>query len=148
MATTAAEISNTYPIPVYRFAVSFGGEDIAFSEVSGLEISRETITYKDGLGRKYMPGQPGDITLTLKKGMVRARSEFYAWITSISLNQVDKKDITVSLTDEKGEEPVVTWTVVNAFPTKLSAPSFDASSNEVAIESLELAADDLKMTYA
>jgi phage tail-like protein len=31
--------------------------------------------------------------------------------------------------------------VVNAFPTKLDAPTFDAKSNDAAIESMELAAD-------
>jgi phage tail-like protein len=148
MPTTAADISNEYPLPVYRFAVSFGGESIAFSEVSGLELSRETITYKDGLGRRYMPGQAGDVTLTMKKGLVKGKSEFYTWISSISLNQVDKKDITVSLTDEKGETPMVTWKVSNAFPTKLSAPSFDATTNDVAIETLELMADGLSMEFA
>ena len=38
---------------------------------------------------------------------------------------------------------VVSWKVINAFPTKLDAPSFVASSNDVAIESMELMADSI-----
>ncbi|MDF2866829.1 MAG: phage tail protein [Gammaproteobacteria bacterium] len=148
MATTAQDIATTYPIPVYRYTVDFGGEAIAFSEVSGLELGVETIVYKDGLGVKRMPGQPVDTKLTMKRGIVKAGSQFYTWLNSISLNQVDKKDITISLTDETGATPIVTWKVFNAFPSKLSAPSFDAKANDVAIESLELMADKITIQYA
>jgi phage tail-like protein len=40
---------------------------------------------------------------------------------------------------------VISWKVVNAFPTKLTAPTFDAKSNDVAIETLELKADLITM---
>ena len=46
------------------------------------------------------------------------------------------------LCDEEGNA-VVSWQVINAFPTKLDAPTFDANSNDVAIESMELLADDV-----
>ena len=36
---------------------------------------------------------------------------------------------------------MISWKVINAFPTKLDAPSFTASSNDVAVESMELMAD-------
>ncbi len=147
MATTAADIANEYPIPVYRFVVSFGEESIPFSEVSGLDIGVETITYKDGLGKKHMPGQKTDVNITLKRGLVRQKSQFYDWIASISLNLVDKKDITVSLTNEAGDTPLVTWKVLNAFPKKLTAPSVNGGSNEASIESLELLADDVQMEF-
>jgi len=46
----------------------------------------------------------------------------------------------VRLLDESGD-PVISWKVINAFPTKLDAPTFDANSNDAAIESMELMAD-------
>ncbi len=147
MATTAQDIANEYPIPVYRFVVSFGEESIPFSEVSGLDIGVDTITYKDGLGKIHMQGQKTDVNITLKRGLVRQKSQFYDWISSISLNLVDKKDITVSLTNETGTEPLVTWKVMNAFPKKLTAPSVNGSSNEASVESLELMADDVIMEF-
>lgn len=147
MATTVDDIKNEYPIPVYRFVVTMGDEQMAFSEVSGLDIGVETITYKDGLGKKHMPGQPSDVNITLKRGVVRKKSQFFDWINQISLNLIDKKDITVSLTNETGDEPLVTWTVTNAFPKKLAAPSFNGSSNEVAVETLELMADSVAIAF-
>jgi len=152
MATTVEEIKNNYPLPAYNFRVEIEGMNpVSFAEISGLSISRETITYRDGLscvqGAKHMPGMVSDIKFTMKKGVVKADSKLYDWINSTRITTVEKKNITISLMDEKGEFPVVTWKVKNAFPVKLDAPSFDAKTNEVAIETLELMADDLKIEY-
>ncbi|TMU74669.1 phage tail protein [Pseudomonas fluorescens] len=142
MATTVDQIATTYPIPTYRYRVAVGDQEMAFSAVSGLEVSYETIEYKDGTGGVFrMPGQGAAVNITLRRGMVVGKSQLYDWISSISLNQVEKKDISVSLTNASGSELLVTWNISNAFPTKLSSPNFDASSNEVAIEELSLLAD-------
>lgn len=147
MPTTSNDIKANYPIPVYRYLVNFEpalGKPLAFSEVSGLSVEYQTITYKDGLGVKHMPGMGTPVNVTMKKGIVNGDSQLYDWINTIKLNKVDKKDITISLIDESNT-PLVTWKVINAFPYKLAAPSFDAYANAVAIESLELLADDLKI---
>ncbi|NEO17457.1 MULTISPECIES: phage tail protein [unclassified Moorena] len=149
MADTVEQIKNTYPIPVFYYRVTIDGDDShAFSEVSGLSIEYETITYRDGLsykdGAKYMPGLDTPINLTLQKGIVRKDSYLFEWFSTINLNTVEKRDIRIDLLDESGEA-VVSWEVGNAFPKKLDAPSFNATSNEVAIESLELMAITLKV---
>nr|VFK36487.1 MAG: conserved hypothetical phage tail region protein [Candidatus Kentron sp. SD]VFK39159.1 MAG: conserved hypothetical phage tail region protein [Candidatus Kentron sp. SD]VFK77809.1 MAG: conserved hypothetical phage tail region protein [Candidatus Kentron sp. SD] len=153
MATTKEEMKTAYPLPVYNYKVEIGGENVAFSEVSGLDITYETITHKEspgddqtGLQVKHMPGQGTPANLTLKKGVVRGKSvsTLYKWISSIRLNQIDKKDVVIRLCDEEGKA-VISWKVINAFPTVLEAPTFDASENEVAVESMELMADDVKI---
>lgn len=144
---TAEDMKNEYPVPVYRFNVNFDGEDYAFSEISGLEMQRKEITYRDGLGAKYMPGMEEAIKLTMKRGLVKGGSQLYAWINSIKLNIVEKKNITVSLLDNDNN-PIISWAVQGAFPVKLTAPTFDAKSNEVAIESLELVADSFEIKYS
>lgn len=147
MATTADDIHTGYPIPIYRFTVTLGEEDMAFSEVSGLDIGNEPITYKDGISVKYMPGQSSSTTITLKRGIVKAKTQLFDWINAVSLNLIDKKDIIVSLTNEAADSPIVTWTVSNAFPKKLTGPSFNAASNEVSIETLEMMADGVKVEW-
>lgn len=150
MAYTTEQIKQTYPFPVYNYRVEIAGESIAFSNVSGLSLSFETHTYKESAlsGRgpvvMRMPAQQADVKITLKKGLVKGRSipKLYAWLRTVQTNQVDKRDITVHLLNEAGE-PAVTWLVVNAFPTKLDAPTFDATSNDAAIESMELTADNI-----
>ncbi len=150
MPLTANEIRTAYPLPLYNYRVEINGESVAFSEVSGLSISHEVITYKEsptasgapGPRMLLVPGQREPAKITLKKGLVRSTSmkHLYGWIRTIAINQVEKKDIFIRLLDEKGE-PVISWKVINAFPTKLDAPTFDAKSNDAAIESMELSGD-------
>jgi len=155
MAYTVQEIKQNYPLPTYNYRVDINGESIAFSNVSGLSLSFETHTYKEsrtggevpGPVVMRMPAQQADVKITLKKGLVRGKSlaVLYNWIRTVQINQIEKKDITVNLLDEKGT-PVVIWKVINAFPTKLDAPAFDATSNDAAIESMELTADTIEIS--
>ena len=155
MALTRDQIKSTYPLPVYNYKVEIDGKTIAFSEVSGLSVGFETSTYVespvDGVGprRMQMPGQRKSATVTMKKGVVTGVSvpALFAWINSIQLNRVDKKDIYVRLCDETGAA-VVSWKVINAFPTKLDAPTFTASSNDVAVETMEVMADGVSVEQA
>ena len=155
MALTKDQIRATYPLPVYNYRVEIDGRTVSFSEVSGLSVGYETSTYAEspvtGVGprRMVMPGQRKTATVTLKKGVVSGVSvpTLFAWINSIELNRVDKKDVYVRLCDETGAA-VVSWKVINAFPTKLDAPSFTASSNDVAVESMELTADGITVEQA
>jgi len=156
MAMTREQIKTTYPLPVYNYKVEIDGKTIGFSEVSGLSAGYETATYVEsattgsaGPRRMYMPAQRKAATVTLKKGVVSGVSvpTLFAWINSIQLNRVDKKDIYVRLCDENGAA-VVSWKVQNAFPTKLDAPAFTASSNDVAVESMELMADGVTVEQA
>jgi phage tail-like protein len=157
MAVTKDQIKAEYPLPVYNYKVEIDGETIGFSEVSGLSIAYETFTYKEsptasgavGPRIMHMPSQPVPTNITLKKGIVRGVSvpKLYRWISETRINQVTKKDIFVRLCDETGSA-VISWKVINCFPTKLDAPTFDANSNDVAVESMELRADDITIEEA
>ena len=150
MPLSKEDIRNQYPLPVYNYRVEIGGEAVAFSEVSGLSVAYETSTYKEsptaggapGPRVFIIPGQRQAAKITLKKGLVRGVSlkQLYGWIKTVQINQIEKKDVFVRLCDENGA-PVITWKVANAFPTKLDAPAFSATSNDAAIESMELSAD-------
>jgi phage tail-like protein len=136
-------------MPVYQFRALVGGTTMSFAEVSGLTIEYDMNVYKEsalsGAGPVIMrmPGQIKDVHVTLKRGIVEGSATvLYDWIESTQGNLVDKKDITISLLDEKGE-PRITWLISGAFPNKLDLPSFDAKSNDVAIETLSLTADKI-----
>jgi phage tail-like protein len=156
MPTSASTIKSDYPLPVYNYRVEIGSDAVAFSEVSGLSIAFETTVYKEspttsGVGPRtlQMPAQATAPTITLKKGVVRRNSmkHLYGWIRTVQINQIEKRDITIRLCDEKGDA-VLSWKVNNAFPTKLTAPTFDAKSNDVAIETMELKADSITIEEA
>lgn len=149
MAITADDIAVQYPIPTYRFIVTLGDEQVPFTSASGLDINFDTIEYRDGTGNWFkMPGQRQVPNITLSKGVFPGKNVMYEWINSIQLNQVEKKDIMISLTNEAGTEVLVSWNVSNAFPTSLTSPSFDATSNEIAVQQITLMADRVSIQTA
>lgn len=149
MSTTSDEMAAQYPIPTYRFIVILGDEQVPFTSASGLDINYDTIEYRDGTGNWFkMPGQRQVPNITLSKGVFPGRNAIYEWINSIQLNQVDKKDIVISLTNEAGTQVLMSWNVSNAFPTSLTSPSFDASSNEIAVQQVTLMADRISIQAA
>lgn len=137
-----------YPLPVFHFTVQWGGTRIGFSEVSGLTQENQPIEYRDGSFREYssikMPGLRKFSNVTLKRGVIKADNEFFQWLSTVKLNQVERRDVVVSLLNEN-HEPVMTWKIQNAFPVKVEGPGLKASGNEVAIESIEIAHEGLEL---
>jgi phage tail-like protein len=152
MSLSKEQIQASYPLPAYNYRVSIDGQDIGFSDVSGLDLSYEAVTYKHGLsfatGIKIIPGMPQPIKLTMKKGVVKDNAVLADWIKDTYEEPFKnfKKDILVDLCDETGKA-VVRWKVLGALPVRLEAPHFDANSNDVAIETLELVALDIQLEY-
>ena len=152
MSLDKDQIKGSYPLPAYNYRVTVGQFTLGFSEVSGLNIGYETVTYKHGfsfaMGVKIIPGRRQPIKLTLKKGVVRDNAFLAGWIQDAYSNPFKdaKRDILVDLCDETGRA-VVRWKVQGALPVKLDAPAFNADSNEVAVETLELVAHDIQVDY-
>jgi len=137
-----------YPLPKSHFQVEWGGTKIGFTEVSGLEVTTEKIEYRDGASKEFsklrMPGMHTFGDLTLKRGVFAGDNEFYEWWNTVSLNTIERRDITISLLNEQ-HQPVVVWKVKNAWPTKVTSTDLNAGSNEVAIETLVLTHEGLTM---
>lgn len=135
-----------YPIPKFHFQVEWGGSRIGFTEVSGLDITTEVIDYRDGASPEYskikMPGQRTFSNITLKRGTFAGDNEFYDWFNTVNLNQIERRDLTISLLNEN-HEPVVVWKVKNAWPSKVTPTDLNADGNEVALETLELVHEGL-----
>lgn len=141
-------MATEYPLPKFHFEVQWGGTRIGFTEVTGLEVTTEKIEYRDGASKEYhkvrMPGMQTFGDLTLKRGVFAADNEFYAWWNSVSLNTIERRDITISLLNEN-HEPVVIWKVKKAWPTKVTSTDLNSSGNETAIETLVLTHEGLTM---
>ncbi|WP_415712882.1 phage tail protein [Maridesulfovibrio sp.] len=131
-----------YPLPAFHFSVSLDGEELGFSEVSGLTMETQVIEYRDGLSKSYgamkMSGLPKNSNITLKRGIVPSNNKFFDWINKTKLNKPERKDLSIMLLNEE-HSPVMTWKITKAWPVKVEGPSLKASGNEVAIESIELA---------
>ena len=83
--------------------------------------------------------------ITLKRGKFKSDNEFYDWWNTHQLNQIERRDITVSLLNEK-HEPVFVWKIKNAWPIKVNATDLKSDAGtEVAIETIELVHEGLTM---
>lgn len=134
-------MANEYPLPKFHFQVEWGGSKIGFTEVSGLDVEREVIEYREGSSKEYsklkMPGLTKFSNITLKKGSFEKDNDFYEWWSSLKLETVDRRDITISLLNED-HEPVITWKVKNAWPSKVTPTDLKSDDNSIAIETMEL----------
>lgn len=139
-------MATMYPVSVFHFQVEWGGSRVGFTEVSGLTIEVQPIDYREGSYKDYqvtkMPGIPQFTNITLKRGIFRGDNEFYQWLTTIKLNQVERRDITISLLNED-HQPLMVWNVSQAWVTKVNGPSLNSTSNEVAVEEIELCHEGL-----
>lgn len=130
-----------YPHGKFRYKVEIDGLDAGgFSEVSGFDASIDVIEYREGdmvQTPMKIPGLKKYGNITLKQGLADSMV-LYDWVIAGVNGAVVRKTITITLLDEE-EAPAASWQVINAWPTKYTAPDFNATSSEVAIETLEIA---------
>ncbi len=140
------KIMGQNPMPAYHFIVEWGGTRLGFTEVSGLDIATDVVEYREGADPNQdahkMPGLRKYANISLKRGIMKGDNDFFNWMKTINLNQVERRDVVIKLLNEN-HEPVMIWKAKNAFPVKLTGPVLNAKSNEVAIEELELAHEGL-----
>lgn len=138
-----------YPLPAFHFRVSCGDWKADFSEVSGLNIEHQVIEYRHGANKDFgsikMPGIPKYGNITLKRGIIAEDNDFYVWLGKTEMNKPERRDLTISLLNEGGK-PVMNWEATQAFPVKIEGPGLKSTGNEVAIESVEVAHEGLKIT--
>lgn len=139
-----------YPHAKNHFKVELGGNNIGFMEVSGLSIELDVVDYREGSSPessvRKMPGLKKFSDVVLKRGIVKNDNGFYQWISTASFNQVERRDVVISLLNER-HEPIVVWKLKNSFPSKLEFSSLNAHSSDVIIESLTLVHEGLTVEY-
>ena len=152
MAENGSEQSaQIWPIPKFRFEVTWDSTVMSFQEVSGLDFESQPIQYRAGNSKEFalakMPGLKKFTNVTLKKGMSHSDNEPLTWFTQVKTNPVKRKSVTISLLDESGK-PVMTWLLTNAWPTKLTSADLRSTPDDLAIETLEIAYEALTIVSA
>jgi len=138
-----------YPLSTFHFSVNWGnGARMGFTEVTGLTMENDVIEYREGSSPTYhkikMPGLQKFGTITLKRGMFQSDNDYFNWLNTLNSSTFERRDITISLLDEQ-LNPIVIWTVHNAWPFKVVYPDLKATASEVAIEILELTHEGLSI---
>jgi len=139
-------MANYYPPVSFHFKVEVLGllsptdHDVRFTEVSGLSVEMGTEEVAEGGENRFIQKYPSRAKypeLTLKRGLL-LNSEIVNWVREcIEDYQIKPRNIDIKLLNEQ-HQPLVTWHVVNAYPTKWSVSDLNASNNTVSIETLQL----------
>ncbi len=142
-----------YPPGAFYFTVSIltggGGPrtpslDSAFQEVSGIQTELETETVIEGGENRFalkLPRYAKYPNLVLKRGVVTRGSALSSWVLSSIQSglalPISTRDLTVRLLNTQSQ-PLITWTIVRAYPLRWQLAQLDSTSNNVLVESLEL----------
>ena len=141
-------MSNYYPPVGFHFKVEVldlpatppTGDDVRFTEVSGLTLEMGTEEVAEGGENRFIqkfPVRAKYTELTLKRGML-VKSGITNWIIRcIHDLDIQPKNIDINLLNEK-HEPLVTWHLINAYPTKWSVSDFNSTNSAIVVESLQL----------
>ena len=137
----STQSASIWPMPKFHFQVKWGDQEMSFQEVTGLDAQSQESAYRTGDSPIYssvkMPGLLKYNNVTMKKGIFKGDNKFWDWFNQIKMNTIKRIDITISLLDETNA-PAMTWTLKNAWPTKISGYDLKADGNEVAVESIEI----------
>ena len=133
------------PLSAFYFGVEIAGQPTAFfRSVGGLKIETEVVEYQEG-------GQTGTIRKlpgVTRYANIRLSREFtgdrllYNWFATTQKPNPIKVDGRIVMFDRRGRR-VAAWKFINGFPVKWEGPDFDASGNEVAIKTIEIAHEGL-----
>lgn len=136
------------PFKSYSFLVEIDGiASSLFTEVSGLDAEAEVIEYREGgdtltSGRK-LPGRVKHSNVTLTRGLTTSR-DLWDWWTTVRDGAVQRRSVAITLLDD-ARQPVLRWLLREAWIARIAFSELDASKNEVAVESIELAHEGLEL---
>jgi phage tail-like protein len=143
----ATERPNHNPYSNFNFVVEVNGAEIAaFSEVSGLDSENTPIEYREGADAtnalRQLPGIEKYSHVVLKRG-ITGSTALWDWRKEVrdgGSSFPPSRGVVIKLLNEKHDRgsPAMTWTLTNAWPTKLTGPSMNAKGNDFAIEQLDL----------
>ena len=142
-----------YPPGAFYFTVSIltggGGPrtpslDSAFQEVTGIQAEFETETVVEGGENRFawkLPRYAKYPNLVLKRGLVTRGSALSNWVLSSIQSglavPISPRDLTVRLLNTQSQ-PLITWTIVRAYPLRWQIAPLNSTSTSVLIEQLEL----------
>ncbi|WP_044397328.1 phage tail protein [Lacinutrix sp. Hel_I_90] len=138
----------TWPMPKFRFEVNFGEglNNVAFQEVSGMDVENQIIEYRKSnsplFSTEKMPGIAKYGNITMKRGVFVNDNSFWDWYNDIAMNTIKRRTVLIKLLDEGGKV-TMQWELKNAWPTKITSTDLKSDGNEVAVDTLEIAHEQL-----
>jgi phage tail-like protein len=138
------------PLRGFSFCIEIDnttGAVAGFREVSGLSSSTAVVEYREGneqpLHVRKLTGLRTAANLVFKRG-ITLNVELWQWYRNIVNGIADRRNGAVILRDEE-QNDVLRWNFTAGWPTKYDGPTFNATTNEVALETLEIAVESIEL---
>jgi phage tail-like protein len=127
-----------------------------FAECSGLDLEADVKEYLEG-GRNggviRRVGRVKLVPIVLKRGMFSvdrrssANASLWQWLTNMVSGAlpVSRYDGRIQIQDPRLKTPLATWTFDRGLPQKVTGPTLNAKTGEIAIEELHIVHEGLRM---
>jgi phage tail-like protein len=139
-ALSGLGIQTVEPVITFNFSVEIEGLLVGgFTEVTGLSSWIDVSEHPEGGVNGFMPKLPGAASyenLTLQRGLTTS-STLWNWYESTAAGRIERKNGTLMLLD-RHQNPVLGWNFRHALPVRWSAPTFNATTDQIGFESIEL----------
>ena len=115
-----------------------------WTKIEGLGFSYQVTQYREGGVNGYMRKIIGPVTyenVRLSRPVDSDSELIYIWLMA-NLIQIVPQTMAITALNSAGEE-VTTWNLAGVVPVKWSGPSLDINGNQIAMETLELAYDEM-----
>jgi phage tail-like protein len=134
----------TDPIITFSFSLEVQGAVTGyFTEIKGLGSETEIIEHKvvDETGKDFIQKIPGRLKftdVTLSRGITEQK-DIWDWRKKVEDGDIvgARKNATITAYDQS-LKPVARWDLTNAWPTKVTGPSFQSSSNTFGVEEVSI----------
>lgn len=135
------------PYAQYNFRVEIDGVTCAaFTEVGGLTTEQDVIEYREGNESatvRKLPGLRKYSNITLKRGFTKDR-ELWEW-RKTTINGATKRRTGSIVLQDEGREEALRWNFYEGWICKWEGPALNSTTNEAAIESLEICHEGLEL---
>jgi phage tail-like protein len=135
------------PNTVFNFLITIDGVgEISAVECSGLDSETDVIEHRTGDMEPTvtkLPGMRKFPNIVVKRGFTKDRA-LWEWRKTVMDGRTERRSGSVVLLNE-AREPTLRWNFVEAFLSKWQGPGFNAKTNDVAIETVEIAHEGIEL---
>lgn len=141
------------PMPRFRFDVSWGtvAQNLSFSAVSGLQVDKDVqpsgIVHRLHAKVQKALGLRNPGRVTLRNVIFPSDRVLSALYKQVKEKEVIGQTVVINLLNEDGQA-VITWTLKNAWVSKLSFSDLRSDANELAEYSVEVVHDGIELAVA
>jgi len=135
------------PYGAFNFLVEIDGSPSAgFAEVSGLSTETGVIEYRNGnepTTLRKLPGLSKYADITLKRGFTQSK-DLWEWRRAVISGQTERRGGAIVVLNEAREQ-VLRFEFREGWPSRWDGPPLDAMGKGVAIETLVISHEELRL---